>query len=517
MSAEDAAAGWVEIDRALPAYMEAEEFYEGTVDEFFSSEKVQRLVAKTGQPYRFNFAKIPVKSLLGRTEVRSLGVPDDQTATDVLTDIYEANDFESLYPDIFRTAYEYGDAYVLVLPYNEEDDVEGYADDAIVDAGQEAILLNPKDCRLFYDPDNDRRKTYFMRRWCNVEGDAEDQQIHRCELHYADRVEYWETLKGKDGSKADSWVPSDADDVTEFGQVPVFHYRTEKPYGTPVHKDAYGPQLAINKLLITQLTTSEAAGWPQRFGLTEEGGVLDQANDGADWEADEDAPATTSPTQQRRGGVGSNVRGGPGTMQIWNGMKEVGQFDAADSSKFFMGPAMQYISIMSVLTDTPLHDFEKSIIPPSGESRKVAERPLTNKAKFMQRRFAGTIREHWRFAMKLAGAPVRRVDVRWAPAYQAEDLHDWQTIETQQRCGVPVDQTLHEAGYDDLQVKAWLDGTSEAMPLMQRVGLVVQIADAMATMTNSSLAASGVSGTDPGMLAVQKLLAQAMQQNTEPA
>jgi hypothetical protein len=516
MSAEDVVVAYVAMDEAYPAYVEAEEFYDGTVDEFFSSERVARLVASTGQPYRFNFAKIPVKSLVGRVELRGLGIPDDEKATALLKDIYAANDFEALYPDIITTAFKYGDAYVLVLPYDEADDVEGFADDEIVEVGQEAILINPKDARLIYDPDNDRRKMFFARRWCD-DSAAQDERIHRVELHYNNRVEYWETLRGKDPTRPESWVPTQADEATAFGQVPAFHYRTEKPYGVPVHKDAYGPQLAINKLLITQLTTSEAAGWPQRYGLTEEGGVLDQATDGPNWDADEDAPAVTAGDTTRRGGVGSNVRGGPGTMQMWTGMKEVGQFDAADSSKYFMGPAMQYISIMSVLTDTPLHDFEKSIIPPSGESRKVAERPLTNKAKFMQRRFRGTISEQWRFAMKLAGRPVPRVDVRWAPAYMAEDLHDWQTIETQQRCGVPVDQTLHEAGYDDEQVKAWLDGTAEAMPLAQRVGLVAQIADAMATMTNASLSASGVADGDSGMAAIKVLLAQAMQQNTNPA
>jgi hypothetical protein len=322
---------------------------------------------------------------------------------------------------------------------------------------------------------------------------------------------------GGDPSKPQSWMARRADDPNDAGEVTAYHYRTASPYGIPVHRNAYGPQLAINKMLITQLTTSDAAGWPQRFGLTDEGAVLDHATDGPDWAADETATVTADQATGRpRGGVGSSVRGGPGTMQIWNGMKEVGQFDPADSMQYFMDPATRYINMMAILTDTPLHDFEKTILPPSGESRKVAERPLTKKAERMQRRFRSTVSEQWRAMMRLARIPVSKIDVRWKPAYVAEGVQDWQAIALQQAAGVPTDQTLVEAGYDDRQVKAWLDSSTEAMSLSQRVDLVVKIADA-AQKLSATVSASGGMNVVSADAIISMMLGQATEQNVNPA
>ena len=523
MSVEDVLTGWTAIEDALPDYVEAEEFYCGNVDEFFSSKKIADLVAQTGQPYRFNFAQKPITALLGRVELRSLTVPGDEDASNVIKDVYDANDMDAEYPDVFLTAFEYGDAYELVLPYDRDedgrvDDLPGVGDDDLADVGVESILLAPKDCRLIYDPDNDRRKLFFIRRWdiTPADKDVKGSEMYRVELTYPDRVEVWETSEGADPSKAESWFNAD-NEPHDFGEIPVFHYRTAKPYGIPVHRNAYAPQLAINKMLITQLTTSDAAGWPQRYLLTDDGAVLDQQLDSPDWASDENATATAGGylPGEGRSGVGSNMRGGPATMQVYTGTKEVGQFDAADTDVFFMGPAMKYIRIMAVLTDTPLHDLEQSIIPPSGESRRVAEQPLVNKARYMQKRFRATVSEQWRFTLRLKGLSVRQIDVRWRPAYSADDTHDWQVVQLKQLTGVPTDQTLMEVGYEAEQVRRWLDSTTEAMSLPQRAALVVSIADAGQKL--SALVSASAMKPEQANALISLMLGKAMQDNENPA
>lgn len=517
MSAEDVVTGWKAVADAQHDYEEARFFHDGNVQEYFASPKIEDLVAATGQPYRFNFAQIPVKSLAGRIELRSLGVPDDKTATDELKLIFDANDGEKFYPDVFYKTLEFGDAYVMTLPYDASDNVIGVADDEIVDAGWEKLLIEPCDARMIYDPVNPRRKLFFIRVF---EDETEDENLrtHKVELYYNNVIEFWETDPGKSPDKPESWTLTDTEPVIG-GEIPVVHYRTEEPYGIPVHKNAYAPQLAINKMLITQLTTSDAAGWPQRYGLTDEGAVLDQNTDGPNWDADENAAVLSDPPAlERRGGTGSNMRGGPGTMQMWSGMKEVGQFDAVEPTKYYMDPAFKYISMMSILTDTPLHDFEHTILPPSGESRKVAERPATKKAAALMRRFQATLREEWKYTLLVADLPVKRIDVRWVPPYIAEDMNDWQTIGLKQAAGVPVDQTLVEAGYDDTQVAKWLDSTPEALSLSQRVAMLDTVADAAQKLSAvGTMSASGglqLGGADQ---IVSAILAQLAVQNTNPA
>lgn len=41
-----------------------------------------------------------------------------------------------------------------------------------------------------------------------------------------------------------------------YGVIPVFHLRTDRPYGEPCHRGFYGPQDTVNKLIIGHM-----AGW----------------------------------------------------------------------------------------------------------------------------------------------------------------------------------------------------------------------------------------------------------------
>src|SRR5690606_19596793 len=127
-----------------------------------------------------------------------------------------------------------------------------------------------------------------------------------------------------DDQDPDAWS---LDNPTE--RVPFVHYRTATPYGRPVHRAAYSPQDAINKLLITQLTTTDSHGWPQRYALTDRGADLDTASDVPDWDDDADSD---DGVENRLGGTVSQLRSGPGTIMDLVGKRAVGQFDAANPS-----------------------------------------------------------------------------------------------------------------------------------------------------------------------------------------
>jgi hypothetical protein len=82
---EDLVKGYQELVAARPAYERAAAFYEGTVEEVYSSQKVTRLLAKFGLDSidSFNFAHIPVDAIANKLHINAVTVDD---GTDPLAD-----------------------------------------------------------------------------------------------------------------------------------------------------------------------------------------------------------------------------------------------------------------------------------------------------------------------------------------------------------------------------------------------------------------------------------------------
>lgn len=517
---QDLLYGWAELELAYPGYAEAERYYDGKPDEVFADARVAALVAKSGERYRFNFAKTPVNVLASRVSLAALTVPGSEELTAELDTVLDANDMDVHFPDTFLKAFEYGDCYLLAWPLDEEDlqvDALGsVADKELAAAGVEITVHSPKHTRLIYDLENERRKAYQIRRWA-VRGQLGDnEKVWRVDLYYPTTVERWVSIQGADLKMASGWVPYLEEDQGDWevenpwGEVPWFHFRTELPYGIPVHAAGYGCQDAINKLLITELTTVDSHGWPQRYALVDPAAELDSNNDGPDWTSDDDADDTTSV----EGGSSSNVRFGPGTMATLNGMKAVGQFDAADPN-VFMEPAEKFIRMMAQITETPFHAFDPSGDVPSGESLRVADAPLVKRTERFTTMFRSPLVELAQFLLKVLGTRAAKVEVRWDAAQSATGLDDWQIIAAKQAAGVPIDQTLVEAGYDSEQVARWLDAQGEAMDLGHRVDLLGKIG--LAVQSIGSGVALGVVSQEEASSIIQMVLDQATTENPDPA
>jgi len=449
-------AGLAALDDALPDYEEAERYYEGHVAEVFSSARIRRAIARTGQRYRFRLAKTPVRVLADRVKVAGVTVAGDQATTGLLAEIREANGMDVVEPETLLRCFEYGDAYAIVWPYDDE---PGSDDDPLAGVGVEISYNSPKCVRVVYDERNPRRKAFAVKRW--PERDPLGRLVWRVDVFFRDRVERWvsEDHQPEATTGQGVWLPYDWDGQdpvldNPYGQIPVFHFRTAMPYGTPAHADAYGPQDAINKLLITQLTTTDGHGWPQRYRLTDKGAELDNAGDDPDWDDDDDGPGVST-----LGGVSSSLRSGPGTVQDFTGTRAVGQFDAADP-KVFLDPTDLYVRLMAQVTGTPFHYFDPTGDQPSGESLKTANAPLDASADRMQTILAHEFAAMYRFALRVAGAAVDKpVEIAWAPPDVVTDKDWWETAQLKKSMGVPPRQILAEANYTAEQLDAW--GISE--------------------------------------------------------
>ncbi|MCX4504573.1 phage portal protein [Streptomyces anulatus] len=450
---DDLVYGWTEMDNALPDYERAEAYYKGDIDEVFASPRIRQLISATGERYRFNLAKTPVNVLVNRVELVAVTAPDEPGANEVIEEIWDANGLEVHYPELIKRTFMYGDAYLMVWPLYD-DDPTTTADDELFATGVELTVHSPLHCRVIYDPENERRKLFAIKRWKTRTSLG---TVWRVDLYYPDHIEQWAAKPGETPA-SDAWEPYLGNDEdpgswlldNPYGEIPFFHHRNALPYGIPEHKDGYGCQDAINKMLITQLTTTDSHGWPQRYALVDKGAELDQNNDTPHWGDDEDANDTTRLDRSSS----SNLYGGPGTVETFDGMKAVGQFSAADPV-VFTDPAQLYVRLMAQITETPLHAFDPSGDTPSGESLKVAEAPLVKKAINREAMLKSPVQETWKFALRIRGVDVSRIDVRFAPSQAATGVSDWEVVELKQKVGVPKDQTLIEAGYQAELVATW--------------------------------------------------------------
>ena len=508
VSAADLVAAWEDLAAAYPGYMLAERMYDGNVDEVFSTPAARRAIADTGLEYRFNLIALPVDKLADRVELRAV-TSQNETATERIAQAWKANDLDVQYPHLIRKSFVYGDAYLMVWPV--EDDAGTAADDDLAASGVEFTVHSPKHCRVMYDPEHPRRKAYAMLRWQVRDPDSR-QWSWRVDLWYPDRaddpavVEHWASKPGVGApSRAEDWVPWLDDDEdpdswlvpNPYGEIPFFHHRA--PDSMPVHRRGYGCQHAINKSLITQITTLDYSGWPERYALMEKGASLDSAHDDPDWTDDADNPgALTS-------GVSSSARSGPGTMRILDGVREVGTWTGANPDTL-LKPAEFYVRLMALLTTTPQHFFDAGGDIPSGESRKVADMPLVAKARHAALCQTSTVEEEWLFALRVMDTDADDLGVRWAPADTATSRDDWAVIGAKQESGVPQRQTLVEAGYESEQVQTWLDQDAEAMDLARRVALLDTMAGAMQKMAAG--VATGVLTQEQASVIVRQMVGQ---------
>jgi len=448
----DLTSGLQALNAAIPAYEEARIYFEGLSNEKFLSSALAKELKSNSTSFAFNYARLVVTSRLDRMEVASVST-ENGSGDDVLGDLWNRNALDLEIQDAIEGALVFGDSY-LIAGDSEE--------------GVDVFYNDPLSTRVFYDVENPRKKSYAIKRW--LSGDK-----LRVNLYYTDRTEKY-ISKGKPTSDMKDndfvqYVEEDNDAwpiVNETGKIPVFHLRTGRMYGQPEHKQAYGPQNSINKLLNTQISNIDFAGAPQRYFL-EDPAANQGVNVANDFGLVDDDDNDTV----------SALKAGPGG--IWNlkGIKEVGQFEVADPDTF-VTPFKTFIESMGTVTKTPLHAFNVGALP-SGESLRAAEAPLNKRVASLETLFGGVIADLHEFALELSGIDAK-VLVKWSPIASYDDSELWATVESKTNSGVPVRQALIEAGYTDEQVESWYpEGVTVYTPAqldklanaMQKIGAAI--------------------------------------------
>lgn len=400
-------------------------YYNGAEQEVFAHARFRRLFKSTGLDYVLNYTKTVVDTVLDRLEIASVAGTDDASNA-AINKIWEQNELTLDAKEIHKNALVFGECYAIVWPDEE---------------GEVQITYNsPLTTVIIYDDENPRTKSYAAKMWQTKRG---DDKIVRLNLYYSDRIEKYSTRGDIDLVPATAqWAHIETVE-NPFGKIPVFHFRTHKPHGTPEHAAAIGPQDAINKLVANHLYTVDYQGAPQRYALTS------GDNTGPDDFDDDDTARENI----------SGLKNSPGDLWYLQGVDSVGQFPVADP-KHFTDPIMAYVKAMASLTQTPLHYFQNNGQFASGEALRTAEAPLIKKVEDRQKSFGATWREIFKFALEIMGV-TSDVQVDWKAASTVDPKEVWEIAQLKKAAGLPLDQILFEAGYDREVVADLLENIEE--------------------------------------------------------
>lgn len=495
------------LTTAIPGYVQAEEFYDGEVGETFASPKVRQLLAKAGTEVinDFNYAHIPVDTITDKLKIHAVtaitgeqdGTPDeqDELVQQALDHILKRNQMDLVFTDLHKAASKLGDSYLLIWPVlvdedepddNEDDEEPATVDDAITDgdltpdlSGVEDVdirLCSPLTTRAIYDPEDTRVIRYVVRMWEIPDPENPKRRLVRVNLFYRDRVERWVTIPGKKGDNPRDWEPYTADGRPETlpnptGRIPFFHYRNEAPYGRPEHRNAYGPQQVLNKLVGAHGGTIDFQTFPQRYALVDPkadqvlGNLVDP-----DYPEDED----DDPESEQNASV---LKADPSAVWKLFGVTQTGQYAVADPD-VFLKPYDRYVRAMSEVTGIPLYRFGSGLGQvPSGAALDIANEPLNNMVLDRRMRYEATHKDALEFALFLLGFDSATVLIAWAPLKAARDGDAWQVVGLKIQNGVPPRHALVEAGYMPDEVDKWLNEPGN-IDMIRRVALLTSFADA---------------------------------------
>lgn len=467
-----------ELDKAIPGYIEADKYYKGTYAEPFQSLVMQRLLIQKEINYKAVLSAVPVDAVVEKLEIVDIQTNDPEVTSVLQDEVWKANQFQFVHKTAILAAEKFGDAYIFMWPeYDDQEQV--VADDPAAPnvlapqgiTGVVACYQSPLKVRVFYDDMNPAYKTHAVKRKKTGKGKQECAW-----LYLADgTIEYYETPLNKCGVDDFEYV-EDRDNPT--GEIPFIHLRNDLPYGTPLHKNAIGPQNQLTKFLVNEVSGSDFNAFPQRYALAKTRSAS-QGGDDIDWSGQDD----TIPDQDDN--VVSKLVSGPGRIWDLSGFDSVGQFNSADVEQY-LKPIDKAVQLMAVATGTPVYYFTADSVgggTPTGESIRQRDARLNTKASWHQQHLDSGFEEMLYMAYELLYEPGPADDlsisIKWKPIEYVSESEKLDLVQKKIDLGVPASVAFAEAGYDEATVEEWLAGKPNDVELMRRVTLLNTMGDAV--------------------------------------
>jgi hypothetical protein len=502
-----------EIKRADLDYLIAQNYYEGReVKEVFANKRVAAALGDAAQKYLINIAArgvdvITQKMVVDGYTVSRGGKKDHAAEDDLRDEVWEHNKLDELIPDAIQATEEFGDAYLLVWP-----------DETPESAAVDIYLHRPIGARMIYDTDNETIALRYVRTWL-VRGPSStsDQStwLRRVTIIDDTRVrKLISTVPAGQVRDDDQFIPfmdeddpdpaKRMDDTTgeplppgetthDYAQIPVFHLRTGRPYGTPAHKCLYGVQNLLTKFVTTLGESADGFALPWRYRTLNADNLLSPGTDvfdqdQKDQDEDDDRVVTRA-----------------GELTNLYGTDTVGQLTPADS-KNMLDPIDRIMALGSTVSAIPMDYFDPSSASASGVSKKEHKSAYHDKVRGQIEDLDRVLVAALEFAMNsvLDFADIT-VALVWREVAERTPEERYAQITAATAAGIPWSVACVEAGYDQETVDEWV---TNGMTPDDRPSARVELFKGIAAGTRDLAAAANLGGIDA--TAVQALIAKAL-------
>lgn len=401
----DMARAYAELSAKQNAYDTAWRYYDGNHPLVYSASRLREIFKGIDAKFNENWCAVVIDAQLDRTTLERFTVTDNDSATELLNQIFTDTELNLDAHDTHLAALVCGEAFVIASQSEPGEPVEAYYNDPLL-------------CHAFYDPENPRKLAWAAKWWVG------DDELRYITLYYPDRFEYYvSTKKAKDVTSPRSFTEAAPSAPNPWGVIPVFHYRTDRRKIKSVLANAIAPQNAVNKLVSDMMIAAEFGAMKQRF-------IISEADPG-----------------ELRNAPGINwwIPAGSGEAQ----QTSVGQLDATDLNGYLVA-IDKFATVIAIITRTPKHFLFQQGGDPSGEALLAMEAPLNKKCE----RFNAVVSPVWarlgQFLLKLSGQDVEIKDV--VPVFadvrtvQPKTTADIRKVNVE--AGIPIETQLKWEGID---------------------------------------------------------------------
>ena len=428
MAVEDALYGLDIIRARRPEDLRFVDYLEGRQSQYLSMPaKFRQAWAEVIDRHAVNMCRPVVFSKVNRLNVQSW---EGDEAANTLWNIEGASQYQN---EVYADAATTGDGYMLVWPART------------MDGPLKWHPLRSDEAVVVYSDDDPDIVDYGVKVWLVESRGRARESRYRINVYYPDRVERYVTaLIGTSGTglvrdrSADiNRIITDAQLIpyTDDGLdsviphnlpgVPLVHFRNnrglDRRYGRSDLSDVLPLQDALNMASLNALVASEMYGLPLRVLLGFE--LTDDDGDGVP-----DNLPKPDPRADR-------FLAFPGTQT------RVEQLSPADLTQL-VGIMGTYVSQIAAVAQRPSHVFlREGMSMPSGESLRVAERPLIADVLTQQQVFTPA----WTEVMRLTGIEATPL---WADPNLVDMAEQWEIVRRKVDVGYPLRQALIDTGME---------------------------------------------------------------------
>jgi hypothetical protein len=392
-----------------PRYDKLWRYYDGEAPLVYTSERLREVFSGLDARFTENWCAVVVDSVLDRMELRTPHISDDETMSAFLAELWEMTglieDEYTIHEDVAVT----GESFVIAWP----------DDDGIAQAYHNDARL----CHAEYDSDNPRRLRFAAKWW------STDAGLVRLTLYYPDRLEYYVSKReykvGEEPSaKAFEPLGDEPVAVNPYGQIPVFHFRSNRRKVKSQLANVWSVQDMVNKTLADMMVAAEFGAFPQRYVISMAGvkGLKAAPNSIWDLVAGEDGAQPTT----------------------------AGQFSAMPLSNY-LEAINKLTADIGIITRTPRHYFFVQGGDPSGEALIAMEAPLTKKVDRLEATLIPTWRDLAAFLLALEGSAARPQDIvaEYLPGETVQPRTQAEIRKINVEAGLPLDNVLRDEGWTE--------------------------------------------------------------------